>query len=154
MNLSKNPRSIKSIRKNTRFLLERLKELTRQRKFEQIIYQRNIANSLDQLSDVQICIQSIIEAYNCYLSPQTLDFNFPKRKQLILYNNLNTLNIRVGECVLNRKPIPTKYVANVLKSQTVFFNSIKSTKINKSCIEAYDRVLLSAISIWNNDWNL
>jgi hypothetical protein len=153
MRLMIKPNTIRGVRKKTRKILEKLKELAQPRKFEKVISSNNIGFRNGREADVQICINCVIETYKCFLDKQVQHLNYPNRKQSILYNNLRTLDLKVGESIRNGTPVPNKYISNVLKSQTIFFNSLKSSKINTGCSDPYDKLILSAISVWNNDWN-
>lgn len=148
------PQSVRGIQKKTRIILEKLNDLSSQRKFARIISKKQLAKKDGKMADVQICIQCIVDSYNCFLSEQFQDSGYPKRKQSILFNNLKTLETKINDSVKNNKPVPKRYISNVLKSQTIYFNSLKSKRINKDCSFAYDRLVLSSISVWNNDWNL
>ena len=153
MKLMTKPQSLSGVRKKTRVILEKLKDLSLQRKFERVISKNAIAKKNGKIADVQICIQYIIESYICFLFEQFKNSDYPKGKQAILFNNLKTLENKIFESVKNSNPIPKKYISNVLKAQTIYFNCLKSKKINMDCSEPYDKLILSSISVWNNEWN-
>lgn len=153
MRLMTKPQSIAGLRKKTRRILEKFRDLSLPRKFEKVISKNIIAKRNSVNADVQICLNCIIETYNCFLAKQIAEKNYPKRKQLILFNNLNSLNKKIDESLKKGTPVPKRYVSNVLKSHTLYFNSLCSKKINPNCSEPYEKLVLSSISVWNNEWN-
>ena len=146
------PQSISGVRKKTRIILEKLKDLTFPRKYQRVLSKKNISKRNGGSADVQICIQFVIESYQCFLLEQFTNIDYPKRKQAILFNNLNTLNNKINEALKNNKPVPRKYVTNILKAHTVYFKCLNSKKINKNCSDAYEKLVLASISVWNNEW--
>jgi hypothetical protein len=152
MRLANNPNSLTSLRKNSRYILEKFRDLYRPRKFQKIISRNEIASSTGKIADIQVTIDYILKSYECHLAIQQNVNGFPNRKKAILYNNLKTLSEKIKESCSTNCPVSKKYVSNVLKAQTVFFNALNSKKINKGCKDPYDKLILSAISVWNNDW--
>ena len=153
MKLAKPPESISELRRNTRYLLEKMRDLYRPKKYENIINKSAIAPQLNMLSDVQVCISYLINSYNCYLLAQSSDFDYPLKKYGIFLRHLEVLNDQISSAVQNGKIVPKKYISNVLKVQTVFFRSLKSKKTSLDCKHFYEKMVLSAVVVWNNDWS-
>ncbi len=152
MTLVTKPKNVVEVKKKTRLVLEKLHDLTFGKKYQKRISRNAIAKRLGKDTDVQVCIHFIIECYKCYLNSQPHLDNLHSRQYQTLLKHVSSLDIQISSSVKHQKPVRRKYVSDVLKAHSNYFNSLKSGRFNKECEDVYDKFLLSAISVWNNHW--
>jgi hypothetical protein len=152
MKLKHNIKSIRDIRKNSRVILEKLRDLSFPSKFEAVIEKKHISLKLGKSADVILCVNYIIESYECFLSVQFDRPEHPAKKYRSLVKSINILCEKIEESIKYRHPIKRKFIANVLRAHTKYFNSIELKSFNNNCTSLHEKTILSSISVWNNQW--
>lgn len=152
MKLYPKPTNSTELKKKTRVILEKSKDLCRGKKFDKIISKCNITNSLKEC-DILICLNQIKLMLDCYLIEQVEQNDIATEKINKLKSKINILICEVEKSVTTRNKIKKKFIADVLRQHTKTFKKkhLKS-KINGNCNENYDKFVFSSISVWNNNF--
>ena len=152
MKLMIKPQNIVEVRKKTRQVLEKLHDLSFGKKFRKRLHRNAIAKRVGKASDVQVCLQLIVDCYECYIQNRSVLDNPQDKSYDTLLKNMSLLDQKILDSIKHNKPVPRKYISDLLKSHTEYFNNLKHKQFNSDCTDLYDKLILSAISVWNNHW--
>lgn len=152
MKLYPKPTNSTELKKKTRVILEKSKDLCRGKKFGKIISKCNISNNFKEC-DILICLNQIKLMLDCYLIQQIDENDIATEKINRLKSKIDILILEVEKSVSTGNKIKKRFVADVLRQHTKTFKkkNLKS-KINSNCNENYDKFVFSSISVWNNNF--
>jgi hypothetical protein len=156
MSLKPEISNINELRKNTRVILEKLKDLCFGNKFESILDKRKIMNPAGMNPDtqvyVQLCIYCVSDNYRCFLDSLITSGSNSAKKFKSLQTALTLLNEEIDLCLKSKKPKPLKkrFVSNVLRAHTKFFNTFNAKIDTHKCSDLYDKLRMASVAVWNN----
>lgn len=143
----------RDLRKNTRIILEKLKDLSYGNKFESILFRYRIAPREGLETDVQVCIKLISDNYECLVSEAIISDAQIIKKYKNLKKALIMLNDRIKSCVEVKKPIKRRYISSVLRLHTNYFNSLDNLALSEVCCPLYQDLRMAAVAVWGNNWH-
>lgn len=152
MKLYPEPKNRTELKKKSRLILEKSKDLCRSKKFDKIISKCNISNNFKEC-DILICLNQINLMLDCYLTEHIDNDEFASKKINKLKSKIDILIKEVEKSIITRNKIKKKFIADVLKQHTKTFEKQNlSSNINGNCNESYDKFVFSSISVWNNNF--
>lgn len=150
MRLKREIRNTNDLRKNTRIILEKLKDLCFGNKFDSILASDMIKDPAGLNSDVQVCIFYVSDNYRCFLLSLITSGSYSAKKYKSLQTAIMLLNQEIGLCLKSKKPLKKRFVSNVLRAHTKFFNTFKAKLDTHDCSSLYDQLILASVVVWNN----
>jgi hypothetical protein len=150
MRLKREIRNTNDLRKNTRIILEKLKDLCFGNKFESILASDMIKDPAGLNSDVQVCIFYVSDNYRCFLLSLITSGSYSDKKYKSLQTAILLLNQEIGLCLKSKKPLKKRFVSNVLRAHTKFFNTFRAKLNTYDCSSLYDQLILASVVVWNN----
>lgn len=153
MKLKHNIKGIRDIRTNSRTILEKFKDLSFPKKYESVIDKNLISLKQGKSADIILCINYISESYECFFRIQFDRPEHPSKKYQSLIKSLKILCEKIEDSIKYRNPVKRKFIANVLRAHTKYFNSITLKEFNSDCKNPHEKSILCSISVWNNNWN-
>jgi len=150
MRLKREIRNTNDLRKNTRIILEKLNDLCFGNKFESILASDMIKDPAGLNSDVQVCIFYVSDNYRCFLLSLITSGSLSAKKYKSLQTAIMLLNQEIGLCLKSKKPLKKRFVSNVLRAHTKFFNTFKAKLDTYDCSSLYDQLILASVVVWNN----
>ena len=153
MKLKQQIASARDLQRNSRIVIEKVKDIGFGKKFKKLIVKNRLGSQLNVNSDLQACILTLIDCYRCYIcidadSPPILAKRFNS-----LITALTILNGQIDLCINLSKPLERRYIANVLRSHTKLFNITAMSLSSSECNSLWQKFVLSAIAVWSNNWN-
>jgi len=150
MSLKREIRNTNDLRKSTRIILEKLKDLSFGNKFGSILASDMIKDPAGLNSDVQVCIFYVSDNYRCFLLSLITSGSYSAKKYKSLQTAIILLNEEIGLCLKSKKPLKKRFVSNVLRAHTKFFNTFKAKLNTYDCSSLYDQLILASVVVWNN----
>ena len=142
------------LRKNTRVILEKLKDLCFGNKFKSILDKRKIMDpeglNPDVQVDAQVCISCVSDSYRCFLDSLITSGSYSAKRFKGLQSALTLLNEEIDLCRKSKKPLKKRFVSNVLRAHTKFFNTFNAKIDTHNCSELYGKLLMASVVVWNN----
>jgi hypothetical protein len=153
MKLKQQITSARDLQRNSRIVIEKVKDISFGKKFKRLITKNRPGSKLNVNSDLQVCILTLIDCYKCYIcidadSPPILIKRFDS-----LIKALTILNGQIDLCINFSKPLERRYIANVLRSHTKLFNVAAMSLSSSECNSLWKDFILSSIAVWSNNWN-
>jgi hypothetical protein len=149
MSLKLEIRSTNDLRKNTRIILEKLKDLCFGNKFKSILAKRKLEDPAG-LIDVQVCILRVSDNYRCFLHSLIASGSYSAKKYKSLQTALILLNEEIDLCLKTNKPLKKRFVSNALRAHTGFFNTFNAKLDTHDCSELYADLKMASVIVWNN----
>jgi len=150
MRLKREIRNTNDLRKSTRIILEKLKDLSFGNKFGSILASDMIKDPAGLNSDVQVCIFYVSDNYRCFLLSLITSGSYSAKKYKSLQTAIILLNEEIGLCLKSKKPLKKRFVSNVLRAHTKFFNTFNAKLDTYDCSSLYDQLILASVVVWNN----
>lgn len=143
----------RDLRKNTRIILEKLKDLSYGNKFKTLVVKRAIAPTKGLDSDVQVCVKLVFDSFGCLSSSSSITNDLEGKKYNSLRKSLLLLNDQIKSCLELKKPLKRRYITNALRSHTNYFKILTNRKIAGECESLYQDLILASVAVWNNSWH-
>jgi len=138
------------LRKNTRVILEKLKDACFGNKFKSILARNMLKDPAGLNSDVQVCIFYVSNNYRCFLLSLITSGSQSATKYKSLQTAIMLLNEEIDLCLRSNKPLKKRFVSNVLRAHTKFFNTFNAKIDARDCSLLYDKLYLASIAIWGD----
>ena len=153
MKLKQQITSAKDLQRNSRIVIEKVKDVTFGRKFKKIINKNKIGSSLGVRSDLQACVLLLIDCYEHYMHVDATSPAILSQRLASLIKSLVVLNNQIDVSLSFNKPLERRYVANTLRSHTRFFKLASKKLTSREGDNLWEKFYLSSITVWNNNWN-
>ena len=143
----------KDLQRNSRIVIEKVKDVTFGRKFKKLINKNKIGHYLGVRSDLQACVLLLIDCYEHYMYVDATSPTILSQRLASLIKPLVVLNNQIDVSLSFNKPLERRYVANTLRSHTRFFKLASKILTSREGDNLWEIFYLSSISVWNNNWN-
>ena len=143
----------KDLQRNSRIVIEKVKDVTFGRKFKKLINKNRIGSSLGVRSDLQACVLLLIDCYEHYMHVDATSPAILSQRLASLIKSLVYLNNQIDVSLSFNKTLERRYVANALRSHTRFFKLASKILTSREGDNLWEIFYLSSISVWNNNWN-
>jgi hypothetical protein len=154
MKLKQQITSAKDLQRNSRIVIEKVKDVTYGRKFKKLINKKTkISSSLGVRSDLQACVLLLKYCYEHYMHMDATSPSILSQRLASLIKSLVVLNNQIDVSLSYNKPLERRYVANALRSHTRFFKLASKVLTSREGDDLWEKFYLSSISVWNNNWN-
>jgi len=153
MKLKQQITSAKDLQRNSRIVIEKVKDVSFGKKFKRLIKKNKIGSTLGLHSDLQVCILSLIDCYKCYMYVDAASPTILSKSLGSLIKSLVVLNDQIDVCLNFNKPLERRYIATALRSHTRFFKVATKNLSSRECDSLWHKFVLSSIAVWNNNWN-
>jgi hypothetical protein len=153
MKLKQQINSAKDLQRNSRIVIEKVKDISFGKKFKKLINKNQIGSTLGLHSDLQVCILSLIDCYKCYMYVDATSPTILSKRLGSLIKSLVVLNDQIDVCLNFNKPLERRYIATALRSHTRFFKVATKNLSSRECDSVWQKFVLSSIAVWNNNWN-
>jgi hypothetical protein len=153
MKLKQQITSAKDLQRNSRIVIEKLKDVSFGKKFKKLMNKNKIGSTLDVHSDLQACVLSLIDCYKCYMHVDATSPAILSKRLGSLVKSLVVLNDQIDVCLSFNKPLERRYVATVLRSHTRFFKVGTNFLSSGEGDTRWQKFYLSSIAVWSNNWN-
>jgi tetratricopeptide (TPR) repeat protein len=143
--------SARDLQRNSRIVIEKLKDVSFGKKFKKIIIRNRRHSFLGVNSDLQACILSLIECYKCYIYIDAASPAIVAKRLDSMIKSLVVLNDQIDACISFEKPLERQYIATALRSHTRLFKVATKSLSTRKCNSQWQQFVLSAIAVWNNN---